>query len=129
MALARHLRRQLERVGGQSGAAEVIEETRKPAEERPTDNVGQVDSCPNDAPAEEAAKTGPSPRERDVLLLLAHDELTYLQIADRLGITEETVKSHVYNLSKKLHVSGRQQIVAAARELGWLVEEPAPVLY
>lgn len=49
-----------------------------------------------------------SGREREVLLLIAQG-LTNAQIAERLVISERTVKSHVNNILSKLHVVDRTQ--------------------
>lgn len=49
-----------------------------------------------------------SSREREVLLLIAQG-LSNLQIAERLGIGEATVKTHVGNLLAKLDLSDRTQ--------------------
>ena len=44
-----------------------------------------------------------TPREIEVLDLLAHG-LTYALIADRLGISEHTVTTHIKNTYRKLDV-------------------------
>ncbi|MBK9658027.1 MAG: response regulator transcription factor [Rhodanobacteraceae bacterium] len=49
-----------------------------------------------------------STREREVLLLIA-EGLSNQNIADRLGIGEATVKTHVGNLLSKLDLSDRTQ--------------------
>ncbi|QRK04840.1 response regulator transcription factor [Archangium violaceum] len=54
-----------------------------------------------------------SEREREVLLLVA-DGLTNTDIAQRLGISEKTVKSHVSNILGKLQVEDRTQAAAFA---------------
>ncbi|OJH36986.1 response regulator [Cystobacter ferrugineus] len=54
-----------------------------------------------------------SERERQVLLLVA-DGLTNTDIAQRLGIGEKTVKSHVSNILGKLQVEDRTQAAAFA---------------
>lgn len=58
-------------------------------------------------------------REIDVLLFLA-DRLTNKEIAQKLGISAQTVKQHAANLYQKLHVHNRRQAVAKARALGIL---------
>jgi LuxR family maltose regulon positive regulatory protein len=60
-----------------------------------------------------------SSRERDVLRLLAAGH-TNKAIADTLGITITTVKSHAGSIYSKLGVKNRTQAVARARELGLL---------
>lgn len=64
-----------------------------------------------------------SERERQLLPLLAQSDLTYQQIAGLLFISPETVKTHVRRMGRKLGVSGRENVVAIARERGWLSGE------
>jgi DNA-binding NarL/FixJ family response regulator len=52
-----------------------------------------------------------SPREREVLERLAHGD-AYKQIADKLGISFETVRMNVKHLYTKLHVHSRAEAVA-----------------
>jgi DNA-binding NarL/FixJ family response regulator len=59
-------------------------------------------------------------REREVLTLLA-DGLGNKQIAARLGISTNTVKTHLELLFEKLDVSTRAQAVAAGVRLGLLL--------
>ena len=56
-------------------------------------------------------------REREVLLLVAQG-LTNLEIAERLSITEATVKAHVGRILTKLDLRDRVQIVVMAYETG-----------
>jgi DNA-binding NarL/FixJ family response regulator len=56
-------------------------------------------------------------RELDVLRLLA-EGLPHEQIGSRLGITAETVRSHVRKASDRLGASTRTQAVATALRLG-----------
>jgi LuxR family maltose regulon positive regulatory protein len=58
-----------------------------------------------------------SPREREVLLLLAQS-LSNRQIAERLFVSESTVKTHLYHLSAKWKVPNRVAVLAKARSLG-----------
>jgi LuxR family maltose regulon positive regulatory protein len=58
-----------------------------------------------------------SPREMEVLLVLA-EGCSNREIADRLFISEGTVKTHLHHLTEKLQVASRLAIVAKAREAG-----------
>jgi DNA-binding NarL/FixJ family response regulator len=50
-----------------------------------------------------------SEREREVLDLIAEEQLTNREIAERLTIEEGTVAVHVHHILKKLHCRTRQQ--------------------
>ncbi len=56
-------------------------------------------------------------REREVLELIAQG-LDNRQIAQRLTISDKTVRNHVTNIYGKLHVSSRGQAIVKAREAG-----------
>ena len=60
---------------------------------------------------EELARRGVTTRELDVLAGVT-DRLSNAEIADRLGVSERTVESHVSSLLRKLEVSGRRQLGA-----------------
>ncbi|OXM82559.1 response regulator transcription factor [Paenibacillus rigui] len=53
-------------------------------------------------------------RETEVLHLLA-DGLSNMEIANRFGLAEATVKSHLVHLYKKLGIKRRTQAIAWAR--------------
>ena len=58
-----------------------------------------------------------TPREQEVLALLVESD-TEAAIADTLGVSAHTVRSHVKNLYAKLQVHSRAQVVRAAYERG-----------
>ncbi|WP_229068827.1 response regulator transcription factor [Actinoplanes sp. DH11] len=58
-----------------------------------------------------------TPRERDVLVLLAQGE-TNADIADRLSMRESTVKAHVSRILAGLEVTNRVQAALLARDAG-----------
>jgi len=65
---------------------------------------------------QEANQTGEkdnllSPREEAVLDCLAQG-LAYKQIGDRLGISINTIRTHLRHIYEKLHVQSRTQAVA-----------------
>ena len=62
-------------------------------------------------------KAGLSARELDALRLIAED-LTNQEIADKLFISLQTVKTHVKNILLKLEVDSRIRAVTKAKELG-----------
>ena len=70
--------------------------------------------------ASDSIETALTPRERDVLLRLA-EGLNNSDAAERLGISEHSVKFHVQNVSKKLGVNSRVAAVVKAIRLGLIV--------
>jgi LuxR family maltose regulon positive regulatory protein len=60
-----------------------------------------------------------SKREQDVLLMLSAG-LSNNDIAKKLYISKDTVKSHLKNINIKLNTGNRQQAVVRAQELGLL---------
>lgn len=63
------------------------------------------------------ALNGVTPREREVLLLVARG-LSNTEIADRLHLSAATVKTHIGRLLDKLTARDRAQLVIAAYESG-----------
>lgn len=59
-------------------------------------------------------------RERDVLRAVARGE-SHKDIADGLGMSVNTVHSHLKHIYKKLHGRGRAEALARAQELGLIV--------
>jgi DNA-binding CsgD family transcriptional regulator len=61
-------------------------------------------------------KSGLSKREAEILLLM-HEGLSNQQIADKLFISENTIKKHISNIFQKLQVERRTEAIKKAREL------------
>ena len=80
------------------------------------------------APAPRAAEPASAltDREREVLDLLVQGITSNRELAERLVITENTVKYHLRNILDKLHVQNRAQVVAYAVREG-IVEPPHPM--
>jgi len=78
-------------------ARKLLEEFAKPGSE----------SRPNDPDAL-------TQREQDVLELMVSGTTSNRELAESLGITENTVKFHVRNILDKLHLHNRAQVVAFA---------------
>jgi two-component system NarL family response regulator len=69
--------------------------------------------------AERLGKPEPSGRELEVLALIAKGR-SNKEIATALGVSDETVKTHVSNVMQKLHAQDRAHAVTEAIRLGWL---------
>jgi DNA-binding NarL/FixJ family response regulator len=70
--------------------------------------------------AGEPAEPSPfTPRELDALRGLAGGG-TYKDIAEELGLSTSTLRSHLHNVYGKLGVADRAQAVLMAAERGWL---------
>lgn len=82
----------------------VVKEVRVPVEEFELDE-------------ERLRELGVTPREHEILGLIA-EGLSNRQIAERLFVTESTVKTHAYRLFDKLDARRRVQAVQRGRELG-----------
>jgi DNA-binding CsgD family transcriptional regulator len=71
---------------------------------------------PSEINNEQLLKSGLSRREAEILLLM-HEGLSNQQIADKLFISENTIKKHISNIFQKLQVERRTEAVKKAREL------------
>lgn len=58
-------------------------------------------------------------REREILNWVASGK-TNREIADRLGISDQTVKNHLKNILQKLQLENRVQLTRYALEQGWI---------
>jgi RNA polymerase sigma factor (sigma-70 family) len=56
-------------------------------------------------------------RESEILLLMAEGR-SNAQIAQRLAVSEKTVRNHVSNIFSKLQVADRAEAIVRAREAG-----------
>ena len=80
--------------------------------------MGEQEPCPQ--PAETSTLVEPlTEREKDVLQLLALG-LSNREMAEKLVLSEGTIKTHVHNLIGKLGAQSRTQVLARARELNLL---------
>jgi DNA-binding NarL/FixJ family response regulator len=80
----------------------------------------QSPRLPDDARAREVAQLQSlTKRERAVLVLLGRG-LEFEEIADRLSISEHTVRTHLQNLYRKLNVHSRLDIVRLVSRHGLL---------
>lgn len=66
------------------------------------------------SPAPDRAATELTPREREVLELLVQGVTSNRDLADRLSVSENTVKYHLRQILQKLHLQNRAQVVAYA---------------
>lgn len=58
-----------------------------------------------------------SAREEEIVKLI-EQSLSYSQVSERLGISPNTVHSHIKKIYKKLQASGRSDVIKKAREIG-----------
>jgi DNA-binding NarL/FixJ family response regulator len=69
--------------------------------------------------AEHTPRIGLTPRELEVLRLVA-DGLSNMQVAERIGRTEGTVKVHLKNILQKLDAKDRTEAVTTALRRGFI---------
>jgi len=61
-------------------------------------------------------------REREILSLLVHGVSSTRDLAEKLGVTEHTVKFHFRNILSKLHLKNRAQVAAYAARYNAVAE-------
>ena len=72
----------------------------------------------DDAAPEGEIEAGLSPRQAEVLTLIASG-LTYKEVGARLHLTERTIKYHMGEIIRRLHLHNRAQVIAYARRMGY----------
>lgn len=60
-----------------------------------------------------------TPREHDTLRLFERG-LSYQEAAETLGVSRNTIRTHVKSIYAKLNVSSKSEAVFEAQQLGWL---------
>jgi DNA-binding NarL/FixJ family response regulator len=86
--------------------------------------LGELARPPSQRDTEVEGPGALTEREREVLDLLVQGVTSNKDLADRLVVSENTVKYHLRNILDKLHVQNRAQVVAYAVRHG-MVEPPA----
>jgi DNA-binding NarL/FixJ family response regulator len=62
-------------------------------------------------PTDEKSDSGLTMREQEIVVGLV-DGLSYKMIADRMDISIDTVRAHIRNIYKKLHVNSKAEVIA-----------------
>jgi NarL family two-component system response regulator LiaR len=75
--------------------------------------VQELNRPPNLPPSKEPL----TPREMEVLTLVAQG-LSNLELAEKLGVSEVTVRTHIHNILNKLHLANRTQAALYALREG-----------
>ena len=127
VASSEELRASLATALGASRAFEIVTVSASEANVAPSADVVLVardadapESLTQSVPADTIRETVLTNREREILDLLA-DGLGNKQIAARLGISANTVKTHLEVIFEKLGVSSRAQAVARGVKRGLLL--------
>ncbi len=80
---------------------------------RTTDAVMRQFASPNEAAAKDRERSPLSQREREIVVLVAQG-FKNKEIAERMFISEQTVKNHLHNIFDKLGVSDRLELALYA---------------
>jgi DNA-binding NarL/FixJ family response regulator len=84
-----------------------------------TEFARQAGGGPVTAPKESQAAPALSSRQMEILTLAARG-LTYKEVGEALCLSERTVKYHVGEILKRLHLKNRVQLIAYAVQMGWV---------
>jgi DNA-binding NarL/FixJ family response regulator len=68
-------------------------------------------------PVEEAKTKALSPRQMQILTLVAQGQ-AYREVAETIGLSERTIKYHMAEILKLLHLENRAQVIAYAAQIG-----------
>jgi pimeloyl-ACP methyl ester carboxylesterase/DNA-binding CsgD family transcriptional regulator len=90
----------------------------EPAWQRFCEEVADFLGLAAPAAPEDTTFAALSPREREILACLT-EGLSNAEIAERLGVSEKTVRNHLSNLFDKLGVWSRAQAMVLARDRGF----------
>lgn len=81
------------------------------------EEASHQDGPPLDGPPLDGPRPSLTPRETDILWGIAKG-FTYGELAERLGISRQTVPVHIRNIYRKLQASNRSEAVFEAARLG-----------
>jgi len=91
-----------------------------------SEELDQLQELLQEKKAEASISSPLTPRELEILSHIAHGYINK-QIADKLGISEQTIKNHMSSILRKLDANDRTQAVVLAMHYGWIpleVREP-----
>jgi len=83
------------------------------------EELHQLQEFPQRGKAEAFVPSPLTPREMEILDYIARGYINK-QIADKLSISEQTVKNHMSSILRKLDASDRTQAVVLAMQHGWI---------
>ena len=90
------------------------------------EELDQLQELLRERKAEASISSPLTPRELEILSHIARGYINK-QIADKLGISEQTIKNHMSSILRKLDANDRTQAVVLAMHYGWIpleVREP-----
>jgi DNA-binding NarL/FixJ family response regulator len=87
------------------------------------DEFARLAGSASDASAAPTDSAGLTPRQREVLALVAQG-LAYKEVGARLGLSPRTVKYHMAEIMRQLHLEHRAQVLAYAGRMGLAGDTP-----